>query len=141
MKVEQAVREFKYNGMALADPGPGMSAEEVRTFYAGIYPELNNAEIEGPTHKGAKAVYEFRRAVGTKGAREKMLKLQMKPRGAWTDVAEFDPARTAHVEQAVIALNAALNADDIDWRIIEVGGRSPKVKAYCIAGEAQWRAK
>lgn len=67
MKVEQAVREFKFNGMALADPGATMSAEEVKAFYANIYPELNNAEIEGPEHKGAKAIYEFRRAVGTKG--------------------------------------------------------------------------
>ena len=67
VKIETAVREFKYNGLALQDPGPTMTPDEVRTFYARIYPEINNAEIEGPEHKGNKAVYEFRRAVGTKG--------------------------------------------------------------------------
>jgi PRTRC genetic system protein C len=68
MKVEKLVREFKYGSLALADPDPAQSPEEVKTFYAGMYPELNNAEIEGPDHKNGKSLYTFRKAVGTKGA-------------------------------------------------------------------------
>lgn len=68
MKVEKLVREFKYGSLALADPDPTQTPEEVKAFYAGMYPELNNAEINGPDNKGGKAVYEFRKAVGTKGA-------------------------------------------------------------------------
>ena len=68
MKIEQAVRVFKYNGMELQDPGVAQSVEEVREFYANLYPELNNAEIEGPEHKAGKIIYEFRKAVGTKGS-------------------------------------------------------------------------
>jgi len=67
LKVEKATREFRYNNIPLADPGIAMSAEEVRTFYANVYPEIVNAEIDGPEAKGAKQVYTFRRAVGTKG--------------------------------------------------------------------------
>ena len=66
VQVEKAVREFKYGSMTLADPDPSQTPEEVKAFYAGIYPELNNAEIE-TERKGAKTVCEFRKAVGTKG--------------------------------------------------------------------------
>ena len=69
LQVETAVREFKYGSMTLADPDPSQTPEEVKAFYAGIYPELNNAEIE-TERKGAKTVYEFRKAVGTKGRDE-----------------------------------------------------------------------
>lgn len=68
MKIETATREFLYNGVALKDPNPSHSLEQVREFYSAIYPEILSAAIEGPTSKGAVLVYEFRRAVGTKGA-------------------------------------------------------------------------
>ena len=68
MKIEQAIRVFKYNGMELQDPGAAQPVEEVREFYANLYPELNNAEIEGPEHKAGKIIYEFHKTVGTKGA-------------------------------------------------------------------------
>lgn len=67
MKTEHLVRAFTHSGREYADPDPKLTPEEVKEFYAGIYPELTNAEIEGPEHKGTKAVYEFRKAVGTKG--------------------------------------------------------------------------
>jgi PRTRC genetic system protein C len=70
VEVSQAVREFKYNGVALKDPGAEYSIEQVREFYSTIYPEIVNADIEGPENVGTKVVYEFRRAVGTKGAQE-----------------------------------------------------------------------
>ena len=41
-------RIFKYNTMHLDDPDPKMSPEEVKEFYSNIYPELTQAEIEGP---------------------------------------------------------------------------------------------
>lgn len=61
-------REFLFNKIPLADPDPAMSAQQVKEFYAGSYPELNNAEIEGPEPVGNALRYEFRKAVGTKGA-------------------------------------------------------------------------
>ena len=69
MEVNKAVRAFTYNKIPLTDPDPKLSIEEVRTFYANIYPEITTAEIEGPEQKDNKLVYTFRRAVGTKGAR------------------------------------------------------------------------
>lgn len=68
MEVTKATREFKYNGVALQDPGSQYTLEQVREFYATLYPEIVNAAIEGPEVVGSKTVYEFRRAVGTKGA-------------------------------------------------------------------------
>lgn len=67
LKIETIVRAFAYNGMALVDPDAKMSVAEVKEFYANLYPELNNAAIEGPKQTGEKMTYEFRKAVGTKG--------------------------------------------------------------------------
>jgi len=60
-------RIFKYNGTKLKDPSPSMTPDAVRRFYAKTYPELTTALVDGPVtdHKGQ--VFEFRRAVGTKG--------------------------------------------------------------------------
>ncbi len=67
MKTETLAREFRYNGASLTDPSPGFSLQQVRDFYGNTYPEIVNAEIEGPDVVGNKNVYTFRRAVGTKG--------------------------------------------------------------------------
>ncbi|PCE32796.1 PRTRC system protein C [Burkholderia ubonensis] len=69
MKIETLAREFSYNGAKLADPAPTFTLHQVRDFYSQTYPELTNAEIEGPVVKGNRNVYTFRRAVGTKGNR------------------------------------------------------------------------
>lgn len=60
---------FLYNGRTLAAPPSDtpMSAEEVKTFYSAIHPDLLNAAIEGPRFEGDQVIYEFRRGVGTKG--------------------------------------------------------------------------
>lgn len=71
MEVQNSIREFKYNGVALPDPGAQFSLEQVREFYSALYPEIVNAAIEGPTNVGNKIMFEFRRAVGTKGARDR----------------------------------------------------------------------
>lgn len=68
MQIDKLIREFRYNGVALADPGAALSLHQVRDFYANVYPEITSADIEGPEQVGAKAIYTFRRAVGTKGA-------------------------------------------------------------------------
>jgi PRTRC genetic system protein C len=67
MEVSKSVRSFTYNGVALADPGAQFTLEQVREFFSALYPDILNAAIEGPTITGNKLVYEFRRAVGTKG--------------------------------------------------------------------------
>lgn len=67
MEIQALAREFTYNGAKLADPAPAFTPQQVRDFYSQTYPELTNAEIEGPTVKGNRNVYTFRRAVGTKG--------------------------------------------------------------------------
>ncbi len=69
MQVKASKRAFRYNNIPLVDPDPKMSVQQVREFYANIYPEITTAEIDGPENKGEQIVYTFRRAVGTKGAR------------------------------------------------------------------------
>lgn len=51
----------------LPDPGPHMSANDVRKFYAAKHPELTNAKIEGPTMVEDKAEYKFSGQIGEKG--------------------------------------------------------------------------
>jgi PRTRC genetic system protein C len=67
MQIEKLIREFRYNGVVLQDPNSAFNLVQVRDFYATVYPEIISADIEGPEQLGAKAVYTFRRAVGTKG--------------------------------------------------------------------------
>src|SRR3954464_12174399 len=67
MEVKASKRAFRYNNIPLQDPDPKLSVQQVRDFYANIYPEITTAEIDGPENKGGDIVYTFRRAVGTKG--------------------------------------------------------------------------
>lgn len=100
MDIQALEREFRYNGVVLADPNNGFSLTQVRDFYANVYPEITSADIEGPVQTGAKAVYTFRRAVGTKGAtsaRERALqRLRAGGRLATTE----RPRNTITAEQA-----------------------------------------
>jgi PRTRC genetic system protein C len=68
MDIQNLQREFRYNGVALADPNQAFTLPQVRDFYSTVYPEITSADIEGPEQVGAKVIYTFRRAVGTKGA-------------------------------------------------------------------------
>lgn len=68
MQTQTLDREFKYNGAKLTDPSPTFTLQQVRDFYANTYPEIVNAEIEGPDVIGNRNVFTFRRAVGTKGS-------------------------------------------------------------------------
>lgn len=67
MTVEKLVREFSYNGIRLPDPNATLSVEEVRNLYAGTYPEIATAAIEGPEAVGNKLIYRFTRSIGAKG--------------------------------------------------------------------------
>lgn len=60
-------REFKYNGMNLADPAPEKTPDHVRNFYCRMYPELTTAVIEGPFTKNGVSTYSFVKAAGSKG--------------------------------------------------------------------------
>jgi PRTRC genetic system protein C len=62
------VREFVYNGMHLADPGPAFSPDQVRDLYSAQYPELTTATVDGPEVAGEVASYKFVRAAGAKGS-------------------------------------------------------------------------
>lgn len=51
----------------LSDPNPNMAPADVAKFYAGSYPELTTASLEGPKVVGDEAEYTFSLNVGTKG--------------------------------------------------------------------------
>ncbi len=68
MEVTELKRSFVYKGITLPDTSSAMAPAEVKDFYGATYPELVNAEIEGPVRNGGADVYTFRKAVGTKGA-------------------------------------------------------------------------
>jgi PRTRC genetic system protein C len=77
MQTQALEREFRYNGAKLTDPSAAFTLEQVRDFYANTYPEIVNAEIEGPEIVGNKNVFTFRRAVGTKGSEAGTIKTQV----------------------------------------------------------------
>ena len=66
IEVQQIVRRYLYNGIALPDI-PGHDPKAVRDVYSAQYPELVSADIEtGEVVNGVQEV-TFKRAVGTKG--------------------------------------------------------------------------
>jgi len=71
MLVNELSRVFLHseNGqdIRLTDPGADFSKEEVRNFYANLYPVLTTAKIRGPEIKDDEVVYHFETAMGTKG--------------------------------------------------------------------------
>lgn len=77
MQTEALTREFRYNCAKLTDPSAVFTLAQVRDFYANTYPEIVNAEIEGPEIVAGMNVFTFRRAVGTKGSGIGALKTQV----------------------------------------------------------------
>lgn len=61
------IRVFKYNGITMADPASEKTPDQVKAFFAPMYPELLNSVIEGPSTKNGTSTYTFTRAVGSKG--------------------------------------------------------------------------
>lgn len=60
-------RKFKYLDRELEDPNPNATPEEVMRLYAGIYNDLTQGRVEGPTEKDGVQVYTLRRIAGVKG--------------------------------------------------------------------------
>src|ERR1700687_290432 len=50
ISIAKLLREFVYNGVNLADPGPTFTPDEVRDLYSAQYPELTTAAIDGPEY-------------------------------------------------------------------------------------------
>lgn len=107
MDIQNLTREFRYNGVALADPGAMLSLPQVRDFYANVYPEITSADIEGPQQVGGKQIYTFRRAVGTKGASAREAALQRLRADGRLDPAA-QPANVITAEQARAPLSKQL---------------------------------
>ena len=99
MDIQTLEREFRYNGVVLPDPNQGFTLPQVRDFYANVYPEITSADIEGPQQTGAKAVYTFRRAVGTKGASLTREVALQRLRGGGRLVPEQRPAHVITLDQ------------------------------------------
>jgi PRTRC genetic system protein C len=60
-------RSFSYQSLRLPDPDPRLTPEQVRDVYAGTYPEITTAVVEGPDASGDTLHFKFTRAIGTKG--------------------------------------------------------------------------
>ena len=66
--IAKLLREFVYNGVNLADPGPTFTPDDVRDLYSAQYPELTTAAIDGPEYSGEVMRFKFVRAAGAKGS-------------------------------------------------------------------------
>lgn len=71
LEVKNLEREFRFKKdgkeMALPDPNPDFSTNEVMKFYAGQYPEMTNGIAEGPKVESDKAVYIISTKAGQLG--------------------------------------------------------------------------
>jgi PRTRC genetic system protein C len=109
MDIKALIREFSYNSVKLADPNPTFTLVQVRDFYATTYPEIISADIEGPKNVGAKSIYSFRRAVGTKGGADEF---------TWYDLCVLEQmaaARLVTLEREIVEMNAYAEPPSADW--------------------------
>jgi PRTRC genetic system protein C len=67
LKAEVLVREFRYNGVRIPDPGPELTVDQVRDLLTPNFPEIATASVSGPETTGSVLRYTFTRAIGTKG--------------------------------------------------------------------------
>lgn len=66
LQVTALKRYFNFNGVALNDPGPEFTVDDVRDTYAVVYPDISTAVVETTTDADS-ITYKFVRSVGTKG--------------------------------------------------------------------------
>ena len=78
MQVINHKRVFMSNGSPLTDPDPALSPAAIKDFYSAMYPDLLNAEIQGPEVKDGELVFTFHRTTGTKGRKAKPAALAAK---------------------------------------------------------------
>lgn len=67
LKAEALLREFHYNNIRIADPGPELTLEQVQDLLTPQFPEIATASVSGPEATGSALRYTFSRAIGTKG--------------------------------------------------------------------------
>ena len=67
IRVTRMLRTFSFLGARLPDPNPAMTVEDVKSYYAAVYPELATAVVNGPEAVGDTMKYTFERAIGSKG--------------------------------------------------------------------------
>lgn len=91
MKVTTLLRVFKYEGQELPDLGASFSPAQVKDVYTANFPELVNAEIEGPNEIDGKLVYTFKRTTGTKGLGQQEIALPFVQRLALVAAGQVDP--------------------------------------------------
>ena len=60
-------RVFMHGSLRLADPNPAATTEQVKAILAQSYPDLTNATLTLKESKDGTEVWEFKRAVATKG--------------------------------------------------------------------------
>jgi PRTRC genetic system protein C len=101
LQTNTLARAFRYNSVALPDPGPQYTLEQVRDLFAATYPEIVNAAIEGPEEKSGELVYTFRRAVGTKGGSTKEFPDKARRGMAWLGTARRGTARRGRARQGL----------------------------------------
>ena len=143
MEVQNLIREFRYNGVALPDPGPQHTLEQVREFYAAMYPEITSAAIEGPENIGSKTIYTFRRAVGTKGQDHSIqnhpLHLIAHERDRQIKEEGFTTDHDDEHEFGELALVAALYASPC--RLFIQGGFGDGGRIFCDPWPSSWDSK
>jgi PRTRC genetic system protein C len=111
MQSQELIREFKYGSVKLADPSSSFSLTQVREFYANHYPELLNADIEGPEMVGNRQIYTFRRAVGTKGLDKREALRTLKEKGTLIGAAPHSTRNSARPNTPIaLALQEVLRA-------------------------------
>jgi PRTRC genetic system protein C len=70
-EIKQVERLFYFNqggtNHTLPDPNPEMTPHEVKKFYAARFPDLINANIEGPRTKNDRLEFTFTGNIGVKG--------------------------------------------------------------------------
>ena len=96
MKVTSLVRCFKYDGQTLPDPGAGFSPAQVKDLFTSNFPELVNAEIEGPNILDDQEVYTFKRTTGTKGLGAQGATVPFVQRLALVVAGQADPLQPRH---------------------------------------------
>jgi len=69
MESGQLKRVFKHDKKLLNDIDPSLTEHEILDVYSNQYPELVNANVEGPiiNQEKGEAVYTFSSSIGTKG--------------------------------------------------------------------------
>jgi PRTRC genetic system protein C len=90
LTVKALPRVFTYNAINLDDPDPEMTPGEVKDFWANVYPELTQSQVDGPHMEDERVVYKFARTVGTKGYSVTDLAKGIMPEGGETHQ-KWDP--------------------------------------------------